>query len=61
MLVSPLRQVKRLTDLSDQETADLFVVAKKVQKMLETIYETNSATICVQDGPNAGQTITVSE
>jgi hypothetical protein len=54
-----LRLAKRLTDLSDQETADIFCVAKKLQKMIETIYETNSTTLCVQDGPFAGQTIEV--
>ncbi|KAI3421103.1 Nitrilase and fragile histidine triad fusion protein NitFhit [Globodera pallida] len=57
VLVSPLRTASRLTELSDQETADLFVVAKNVQKMLESIYGTDSFTQCVQDGPHAGQTV----
>ena len=59
ILISPRHLAKRLTDLSDQETADIFTVAKKLQKMIETIYETNSTTLCVQDGPFAGQTIEV--
>lgn len=59
MLVSPKRSVSHLTELSDQETADLFTLAKQVQHMLENIYETNSSTVCVQDGPHAGQTVKV--
>lgn len=37
VLVSTKRLCKHLTDLTDEETADLFVVAKKVQKMLERV------------------------
>ncbi|VDM62602.1 unnamed protein product [Angiostrongylus costaricensis] len=37
VLVSPKRVCYRLTDLSDAETADLFIVSKKVQKMLEKV------------------------
>ncbi|CAD5219690.1 unnamed protein product [Bursaphelenchus okinawaensis] len=57
VLVSPIRQVKRLTDLDDKETADLFIVAKKIQKFLETYYKLNATTVCVQDGADAGQTV----
>ncbi|KAL3068574.1 hypothetical protein niasHT_030865 [Heterodera trifolii] len=57
VLVAPLRVARRLTELSDAETADLFVVAKKVQKMLTNIYGTDSFTQAVQDGPHAGQTV----
>uniref|UniRef100_A0A0K0DJ02 CN hydrolase domain-containing protein n=1 Tax=Angiostrongylus cantonensis TaxID=6313 RepID=A0A0K0DJ02_ANGCA len=37
VLVSPKRVCYHLTDLSDAETADLFIVSKKVQKMLEKV------------------------
>jgi diadenosine tetraphosphate (Ap4A) HIT family hydrolase len=58
-LVSSKRVVERLIDLTDSETADLFNAAKKVQKMLESFYQTNSTTICVQDGLYSGQTVKV--
>ncbi|GMS96013.1 hypothetical protein PENTCL1PPCAC_18188, partial [Pristionchus entomophagus] len=57
VLVSPSTPVDRLTDLSDEQTADLFCLAKKVQKMLEAQHGVDSSTICVQDGPQSGQTI----
>ncbi|MFH4981414.1 hypothetical protein AB6A40_008123 [Gnathostoma spinigerum] len=59
VLVCPKREVHRLTDLTDRETADLFIVSKKVQEMLEKKYGTNSSSVCVQDGPEAGQTVKV--
>ncbi|KAH7731082.1 CBN-NFT-1 protein [Aphelenchoides avenae] len=57
VLVAPIRSVKRLTELSDAETADLFVVAKKVQRMLEGHHNVSSSTVCVQDGVDASQTV----
>lgn len=48
ILISPKRDVERLADLTDVETADLFNSAKKLQKFLESYYQTCSATICVQ-------------
>ncbi|VDK17303.1 unnamed protein product [Anisakis simplex] len=57
VLVSPIRKASRLTDLLDAETADLFIVAKKVQAMIESHYKTSSSSVCVQDGPDAGQTV----
>lgn len=59
VLVSPKRLVERLHDLTDIETSDLFNVAKRVQKVLEDFYGVQSATLCVQDGPAAGQTVKV--
>lgn len=57
VLVSTKRQVKRLSELTDQETADLFIVAKKVQRVIDSYYKTESTTVTVQDGPDAGQTV----
>lgn len=57
VLISPLRKATRLTDLTDCETADLFIVAKRIQTVLESHYQTSSSTVSVQDGPDAGQTV----
>lgn len=59
MLCASRRPVKSLTELTDQETADIFIVAKKVQRMIESHYGVTSATVVVQDGPDAGQTVAV--
>ncbi|EPB78534.1 histidine triad domain protein, partial [Ancylostoma ceylanicum] len=40
VLICPKRVCNHLTDLTDAETADLFVVAKKVQRMLEKANKT---------------------
>lgn len=37
--------------------SDLFSVVNKVQRLLEFVYKTTSATVTVQDGPEAGQTV----
>ncbi|VDN05729.1 unnamed protein product [Thelazia callipaeda] len=57
VLICPIRYVKRLTELSNVETADLFITSKKIQAVLESYYKTTSSTICVQDGSAAGQTV----
>ncbi|KAF5284532.1 hypothetical protein FQA39_LY17005 [Lamprigera yunnana] len=57
VLVAPLRCVKRLKDLSEVEIVDFFNAAVKVQKIVETVYGSDSSTVCIQDGPNAGQTV----
>ncbi|EFP02412.1 CRE-NFT-1 protein [Caenorhabditis remanei] len=57
VLVSPKRVVQHLTDLTDSETADIFIVAKKVQAMLEKHHNVKASTICIQDGEEAGQTV----
>ncbi|VDM39733.1 unnamed protein product [Toxocara canis] len=57
VLVSPVRKAVRLTDLTDEETADLFIVSKKIQAMIESHYNTTSSSVSVQDGPDAGRTV----
>ncbi|KAF2896634.1 hypothetical protein ILUMI_09537 [Ignelater luminosus] len=57
VLVSTVRQAKRLEDLTAEEVADFFQTAIKAQKAVERANSSTSSTICVQDGKDAGQTI----
>uniref|UniRef100_A0A453KCU9 HIT domain-containing protein n=1 Tax=Aegilops tauschii subsp. strangulata TaxID=200361 RepID=A0A453KCU9_AEGTS len=56
-LVCPKREVKRFTDLSTDETSDLWVTAKEVGVRLEQYHKASSLTFAIQDGPQAGQTV----
>lgn len=49
--------MQRLKDLTSEEIADLFQTVCKVQRMTELYYQTTSATVTVQDGELAGQTV----
>ncbi|CAD7004153.1 nitrilase and fragile histidine triad fusion protein NitFhit [Ceratitis capitata] len=57
VLVSTKRVTKRLESLLCHEICDLFSSVCKLQRMLEDFYKTTSATVTVQDGPDAGQTV----
>jgi diadenosine tetraphosphate (Ap4A) HIT family hydrolase len=57
VLISSIRLCKRLSDLTDEEVADLFQTAVKVQQVVEAVTAACSSTLCVQDGTHAGQTI----
>uniref|UniRef100_A0A915DD01 CN hydrolase domain-containing protein n=1 Tax=Ditylenchus dipsaci TaxID=166011 RepID=A0A915DD01_9BILA len=57
VLIAPIRKVERLTQMTDQETADLFVVAKKVQKGLEGHFKAPAFAVTVQDGLESGQSV----
>lgn len=63
VLVCPLKPHRRLTDLSTEETTDLFSTVQLIQRMLGRIYfksddlSVGSFTVAVQDGPEAGQTV----
>uniref|UniRef100_A0A1B6JCQ5 Nitrilase and fragile histidine triad fusion protein NitFhit n=1 Tax=Homalodisca liturata TaxID=320908 RepID=A0A1B6JCQ5_9HEMI len=57
VLVASLRPVLKLTDLKPAEVADLFQTVQRVQSVMEKIHNTTSATVTVQDGPLAGQSI----
>lgn len=59
VLISSIRQAKRLGDLTSEEVADFFQTAVKVQQAVEKAYSSSSSTICVQDGKDAGQSISV--
>jgi len=57
VLVSSLREVKKFTELTSDEVSDLFNTVQKVQRVIEKDSNTNSSTICIQDGKDAGQSI----
>lgn len=57
--MAPIRVTKRLEDLTPDEIADLFQTVVKVQKIMEIVYKSQSSTICIQDGKDAGQTVAV--
>ena len=59
MLVSPLRVVKTLTELTSAETADLFEVVKIVGDAVKLEFKAESLTVSIQDGPDAGQSMEV--
>lgn len=59
VLVSCKRVAKRICDLSPDEVSGMFQLAQKVQIVMESIHNTTSSTITVQDGKDAGQTIEV--
>ncbi|VAI30192.1 unnamed protein product [Triticum turgidum subsp. durum] len=53
----PLLPGQRFTDLSTDETSDLWVTAKEVGVRLEQYHKASSLTFAIQDGPQAGQTV----
>ncbi|XP_033161293.1 nitrilase and fragile histidine triad fusion protein NitFhit [Drosophila mauritiana] len=57
VLVSTKRVTPRLCGLDCAEMADMFTTVCLVQRLLEKIYQTTSATVTVQDGAQAGQTV----
>jgi bis(5'-adenosyl)-triphosphatase len=57
VLISPLRRVPRLRDLSDPEIADLFVTVQRVGRMVQRVYGAAALNIAVQDGEEAGQSV----
>ncbi|XP_030385271.1 nitrilase and fragile histidine triad fusion protein NitFhit [Scaptodrosophila lebanonensis] len=57
VLVSTKRITPRLNGLNCAEMTDLFATVCMVQRLLEKRYNTTSATVTVQDGADAGQTV----
>lgn len=55
--MAPKREAKRLSDLTVDESVDLFHTAMKVQGMLERVHCATATTVTVQDGEDAGQTV----
>ncbi|KAF9893783.1 hypothetical protein FE257_009953 [Aspergillus nanangensis] len=57
VLVSPRRIVPRVTDLTPNETTDLFLTVRRVARMIERVYGATSLNIAIQDGAEAGQSV----
>lgn len=57
--MAPLRIVEKFTELFDAEVKDLFLAVQRVQKAVEQVHDTNSSSIVIQDGEDAGQTVKV--
>ena len=56
-LVIPVRGVQRLADLTNQEQAQLMEGVSRVQGLLGQRFETTDFTVCIHDGPLAGQEV----
>lgn len=58
VLIIPKRNsIQRLNQLKEIELIDLFKSVQIVSKKLESIYQCNSLTVSIQDGPDAGQSV----
>ncbi|KAJ1822537.1 Dinucleoside triphosphate hydrolase [Coemansia sp. RSA 2599] len=57
VLVVPRRKALRFNDLTQDEVTDLFVQGQRVSKVIEKLYKAESLTLCIQDGPQAGQSV----
>ena len=57
LLVSPVRSVERLKDLSPAETTDLWQTVRKVSVAAEKLFNASSLNVACQDGPFAGQSV----
>lgn len=57
VLVSPLRVCKKFKELSKVEVTDLMLLVQRVEKAIERLYNTESTTITIQDGVDAGQSV----
>ncbi|CAD7696194.1 unnamed protein product [Ostreobium quekettii] len=57
VLISPKRVAKRFGDLTQDEVSDLWQLAQKVGRGIESHHQASSLTFAIQDGPVAGQTV----
>lgn len=57
VLVAPIRKVRRLQELNEDESLQFIKSIRNVQKTVEYAYKCKSSTLTIQDGPDAGQTI----
>jgi histidine triad (HIT) family protein len=56
-LVIPTKGVQRLSDLNPEERANLMEGVVTVQELLGRHFSTSDFTVCVHDGPQAGQEV----
>ncbi|KAF2673646.1 putative Bis-tetraphosphatase [Microthyrium microscopicum] len=57
VLVSPIRRVPRLHDLTAAEVSDLFQEVQRVGRMVERVFHASALNIAIQDGSDAGQSV----
>jgi hypothetical protein len=57
VLVCPTRCVPRLSQLTTEETTDLFLSVKRVSRTMERLFNASSLNVAVQDGVDAGQSV----
>ncbi|XP_014676513.1 PREDICTED: nitrilase homolog 1-like isoform X2 [Priapulus caudatus] len=57
VLVAPLRAAEKFRDLTSAEVCDMFSAAQTIERQLSNHHSATSATIAVQDGADAGQTV----
>jgi diadenosine tetraphosphate (Ap4A) HIT family hydrolase len=58
VLITPVRCVEHVHDLSDEEINDIFSVVKKLQLSFQNLYNTSGYNFFANDGAAAGQHIT---
>lgn len=57
LILCSKREVLNLNELSNEEIFDYSLTLQYINKRLQLFYETNSSTISLQEGENAGQLI----
>ncbi|CAL0334775.1 unnamed protein product [Lupinus luteus] len=53
----PVVPAKRVADLTADEITELWIIAQKVGRQLESYHKASSLTFVIQDGPEAGQSV----
>jgi bis(5'-adenosyl)-triphosphatase len=57
VLVSPIRRVLRVKDLTAAEISDLFSTVQRVSRTIERVFNATALNIAIQDGEDAGQSV----
>ena len=57
ILICSVRCTSRLSQLTPEETADLFLTVQRVSKTISRVYKANALNVAVQDGVEAGQSV----
>ena len=57
VLLTPKRVTPRFRDMTSDELTDFIHASHKIARALEILYSVSSLTMTIQDGPEAGQTV----
>ena len=57
VLIVPQRVVPRFYDLSNEEMTEMMTSAKRIGKVVESLFKATSLTLVCQDGKDAGQSV----